>query len=165
MVWVYVGIGSNIEPELHIRSGLAALQRQFGALTVSTIYANAAVGFAGADFLNGVVGFTTELTAQTVAAQLRGIEADHRHCCDGPKLGPRALDLDLLLYGDQVVCEQGLQIPRDEITHHAFVLKPLAQIAGHCRHPLLGATFAELWLRFDQSLADLTPVVLDWSNR
>lgn len=164
MVHVYVGIGSNIEPESHIHSGLAALRRQFGPLTVSTLYANAAVGFAGADFLNGVVGFATDLTVYAVAACLREIEAAHRHHEDGPKLGPRALDLDLLLYGDQVLREEGLQIPRAEITRHAFVLKPLAEIAGHRQHPVLGTTFAELWATFDSSRVMLIPVLLDWSN-
>ncbi len=160
MVQVYVGIGSNIDPERHIRSGLAALRRRFGPLTVSTIYANTAVGFVGADFFNGVAGFATDLTVYAVAAYLRDMEAAHRHRDDGPKLGPRALDLDLLLYGDLALREAGLHIPRPEIVRHAFVLKPLADIAGEHRHPLLGVTFAELWAAFDQTQAVLTPVAL-----
>lgn len=161
MIRVYVGIGSNIEPERHLRAGLAELRQRFGLLDISTIYANAAVGFAGADFLNGVVGFTTELTVHAVAARLRNIELAHRHRSDGPKLGPRALDLDLLLYGDQVSREAGLHIPRDEIVRYAFVLRPLAEIAGDRRHPLMGVTFAELWAAFDPSRETLTPVALE----
>ena len=159
MARVYVGIGSNIEPERHLCAGLAELRRQFGLLSVSTVYANAAVGFAGANFLNGVAGFTTDLTVHAVAASLRDIEAAHRRGAD-PKSASRALDLDLLLYDDLVLRESRLRIPRDEIIRHAFVLKPLAEIAGDRRHPLLGATFAELWAAFDQSRETLTPVAL-----
>jgi 2-amino-4-hydroxy-6-hydroxymethyldihydropteridine diphosphokinase len=160
MARVYVGIGSNIEPERHIRSALAALRRRFGPLTVSTVYANPAVGFAGDDFFNLVAGFETTLPVRTVAADLRNIEWDHRHRGDGPKLGPRALDLDLLLYDDLILREDGLCIPRYEIVRHAFVLKPLAEVAGDRHHPLLGTTFAELWATFDQSREPLTPVAL-----
>ncbi|MFZ1643271.1 MAG: 2-amino-4-hydroxy-6-hydroxymethyldihydropteridine diphosphokinase [Candidatus Contendobacter sp.] len=164
MAWVYVGIGSNIVPERHIRSGLAALRRQFGPLTVSTVYANPAVGFAGDDFFNLVVGFETCLPVRTVAADLRSIESNHRHRGDGPKLGSRALDLDLLLYDDLILREDGLCIPRDEILRHAFVLKPLADVAGGRRHPLLGLSFAELWAAFDQSRERLTPVALEFQG-
>lgn len=160
MIQVYVGVGSNIEPERHIRSGIYALQRQFGPLTLSTIYANAAIGFTGADFLNGVVGFNTDLTVYAVARCLRAMEAAHRHRDDPLKFGSRALDLDLLLYGDQVLDEEDLRLPRDEITRYAFVLKPLAEIAGDQRHPVLGATFAELWAAFAQDRETLTPVTL-----
>jgi 2-amino-4-hydroxy-6-hydroxymethyldihydropteridine diphosphokinase len=161
MARVYIGIGSNIEPERHIRSGLTALRRRFGPLTVSTVYANPAVGFIGADFFNLVAGFETGLPVRTVAAALRKIEQTHRHYGDSPKLGPRALDLDLLLYDDLILREDGLRIPRDEILDHAFVLKPLADVAGDRRHPLLGLTFAELWASFDQSRTTLTPVMLE----
>lgn len=160
MVQVYIGVGSNIEPERHIRVGLEELRRRFGPLTLSTIYANPAVGFIGADFLNLVAGFTTDWAVDAVVAGLRDIEAAHQPASAGPKFASRALDLDLLLYGDLVLQEPGLRIPRAGIIRYAFVLKPLAEIAGHRRHPVLGVTFAELWAAFDQSRETLRPVVL-----
>lgn len=160
MAQVYVGIGSNVEPEYHIRAALAALRQRFEPLTVSTVYANPAVGFVGADFLNLVTGFETNLTVYDVAANLRAIEAVYQHPRGGSKLTPRLLDLDLLLYDDLVLHEADLCIPRPEITRHAFVLQPLAEIASEHRHPVLGVTFAELWAAFDQSRERLRPVTL-----
>jgi 2-amino-4-hydroxy-6-hydroxymethyldihydropteridine diphosphokinase len=61
---------------------------------------------------------------------------------------------------DLALRENGLQLPRDEITRHPFVLRPLAEVAGDRRHPLLGITFAELWAAFDQSRETLRPVAL-----
>lgn len=160
MARVYVGIGSNIDPERHIRTGLAELHRRFGSLAVSTVYANPAVGFVGDDFFNLVAGFETHLAVRALLASLREIEATYRRRGNDSKFAPRALDLDLLLYDDLVLREDGVNIPRDEILRHAFVLRPLAELASNRRHPLLGATFAELWAAFDQSRETLRPVTL-----
>ena len=162
MPWVCIGIGSNIEPERHIRLGLAELRRRFGPLVVSTVYANPAVGFAGDDFLNLAASFASDWPVRAVAAALADIEAAYRPPGANPKHPSRALDLDLLLYGDRVLAEDGIRVPRAEITRHAFVLAPLAEIAGEHRHPLSGITFAELWARFDRSRANLRPVELDF---
>ncbi len=162
MARAYVSIGSNVQPEPHIRSCLQVLRENFAPLIVSTVYRNKAIGFQGDDFLNLVVGFDTEQAVRPLVARLRDIEVAHGRRRDAPKFSPRTLDLDLLLYDDLVLEAGGLQLPRDEITHYAFVLGPLAEIAGDLRHPIFGTTFAELWAAFDKTepMYPLSPFTL-----
>ena len=160
MARVYVSIGSNVAPEQHVRSCLRVLREHFGPLLISTVYRSKAVGFTGNDFLNLVVGFDTGMDARSVVTCLREIEAAHGRRRDGPKFSDRPLDLDLLLYDDLVLEEAGrLRIPRVEITRYAFVLRPLAELAGEQCHPIEGKTFAKLWEALAGRSEPLIPVV------
>ncbi len=147
----YISIGSNIEREKNIFSSLRALEKQFGKLHVSSIFETEPVGFTGDPFYNLVVGFDSELDVQAVAKILREIEMQHGRTRNSHKFSARTLDLDLLLYGDLILKEGRLQIPRDEITHYAFVLEPLAEIAPDLQHPVSKQRFADLWEKFDRS--------------
>jgi 2-amino-4-hydroxy-6-hydroxymethyldihydropteridine diphosphokinase len=146
---VFVGVGSNVEPDRHLAAGLRALASRFGVLRLSPVYRNSAVGFEGEDFLNMVVAFDTEDPVEEVAAALAMIESANGRTRNEARYSARTLDLDLLLYGDLVIRTGELQLPREEVTHHAFVLKPLADLAGDLVHPVLGQSYAELWNRFD----------------
>ncbi|UCH52364.1 MAG: 2-amino-4-hydroxy-6-hydroxymethyldihydropteridine diphosphokinase, partial [Pseudomonadota bacterium] len=138
----YVSIGSNIDKERNVRSALRALSARFGKLTVSPIYENRAVGFDGENFLNLVVSFDTAESAQAIAAALLWIENAHGRVREaGNRFNARTLDLDLLLYGNAVINEPSLQLPRAEIREHAFVLRPLADIAADVRDPVTGETY------------------------
>ncbi len=161
---VYISIGSNIERDINIRSGVAALREHFGDLTLSTVYESRAVGFEGDDFYNLVAGFDTELDAIAVNGVLRDIEHRHGRVRGGSGFSSRTLDLDLLLYDDLVSHENGLALPRGEITKYAFVLCPLAEIAGQMRHPVNGKRYADLWQAFtsEQGLQPLWPVNFQW---
>lgn len=147
----YISIGSNIDKEVHIPSSLEALHRLFGDLVVSSIYETEAVGFVGDKFHNLVVQFESELTAKEVAKCLRQIELDHGRSRESQKFSARTLDLDLILYGNQVLSDGRLQIPRDEIERYAFVLEPLAEIAPDQKHPITGKSYRQLWQDFDKT--------------
>lgn len=160
MARVYISIGSNIEREQHVRAALDALDAHYGRVQCSTVYETAAVGFEGDSFYNLVVGLDTTETPAEVAAQLRAIEDRNGRVREGARFSARTLDLDLLLYDDLILEEGRLQLPRDEITRYAFVLKPLAEIAGTLRHPLTGKTYAQLWTEFPRKDVGIQAVEL-----
>ncbi|WP_305909553.1 2-amino-4-hydroxy-6-hydroxymethyldihydropteridine diphosphokinase [Methylomarinum sp. Ch1-1] len=147
----YISIGSNIDKEKNIPSSLVALKKQFGDIIVSSLYETAPVGFSGDNFYNLIVRFESKLEAKQVAKILHQIELDHGRSRDSQKFSARTLDLDLILYGDQVINDGRLRVPRDEIERYAFVLEPLAEIAGEERHPVSGKSYRQLWEEFDKS--------------
>ncbi|HTY48243.1 MAG TPA: 2-amino-4-hydroxy-6-hydroxymethyldihydropteridine diphosphokinase [Steroidobacteraceae bacterium] len=155
---VYVAAGSNIDPARNLARATALLEQRFGPLTRSPWYRNAAVGFAGDDFINFVVGFDTQLPVEEVVAGLREVELVCGRPRAAPKWAPRAMDLDILLYGD-LVCERpGLALPRPDLLLRPYMLGPLADVAPDLRHPVAGASIAELWQRFDRGAHVLHPV-------
>lgn len=164
MVRVYVSIGSNIEPARHVRQALRDLRDAFGDMVISPIYASAAVGFDGDDFLNLVVGLDTRESPEAVAERLRQIEDANGRVRGPEKYAARTLDLDALTYGDQCIRSGRLVLPRNEITRYAFVLRPLADIAGDEVHPELGQTYGELWAAFDAGDQSLRQITLDEVN-
>ncbi len=156
---VYLSIGSNVEPQKHIQKALLMLQNEFNDLQLSTVYRNPAVGFAGDDFYNLVVGFQSALPPEMIVQRLNTIEqACGRHRAI-EKYAPRTLDLDLLLYGDHIIEQAELKLPRKDITEYAFVLKPLVELAAERLHPVLQQSYAALWQAFPHKQA-LTAVEL-----
>ena len=164
MTRIYISLGSNIEPEHHIRAGLDALQAEFGQLAVSRVFESEAVGFNGRPFYNLVVGADTDLPLATLCQRLRAMEFAHGREPDAKKFAPRTLDLDLLLYGD-LVCDVPVALPRGEILTNAFVLWPLAELAPSLRHPVDGRTLDELWQGYDKASQRLSPIPFHWEAR
>lgn len=162
MAKIYISLGSNIEREHHTRAGVRAMQAHFGRLELSSVYESEAVGFVGDAFYNLVAAAETELPVHEVNAVLRAIEDVHGRDRSGPRFSSRSLDLDLLLYDDLVLDENGLVLPRPEILKNAFVLWPLAEIAPERRHPLVKQCYRELWQAFDKSREQLAPVPFDF---
>jgi len=145
MAWVWVSIGSNIEREKHVRAAVQALHEQFGSLVVSPVYETPAEGFEGNPFYNLVVGFDTGMTPSALHARLRGIEEANGRTRGADKFSSRTLDIDALTYAEQITDEGGKHLPRDEIMRYAFVLKPLADVAGEQVHPECRRTYSDLW--------------------
>ena len=159
MARVYVSVGSNIDRDHNIDMALRLLDASFGELQRSSVYESEAVGFDSDPFYNLVVGFDTDDTPREIQDVLHCIEeASGRIRTMG--LSARTLDLDLLLYDDLVTEEDGLVLPRTDITRYAFVLAPLAEIAGALRHPVTGEPYADMWSAFDE--ADQALSRIDW---
>lgn len=149
---IYVSIGSNIDREKNIRGALEELTSCFGELDRSSVYESEAVGFEGDAFYNLVVGFDTELDVAELKSEFNRIEKKFGRTAQSRRFAPRTLDLDLLLYGDMIDTTGEYDIPRKEINDYAFVLLPLAELAGDRRHPLTGERFRDLWERFPKRL-------------
>ncbi|MDH4039886.1 MAG: 2-amino-4-hydroxy-6-hydroxymethyldihydropteridine diphosphokinase [Gammaproteobacteria bacterium] len=162
---VLLGIGSNIERERYITAGLDALAGLFGELDLSCVYDSEAIGFAGQPFLNMVVGIDTDLSPGQLARQLRHIEYEHGRPVAASRFSPRQLDIDILTHGALSGTIEGVELPRPEILENAFVLCPLAEVAGPELHPVVGRTYAELWRAYDRDSQAITRVDFQWRGR
>ena len=144
-VRAYLSLGSNLEPERHLRAALGALAATFGPLQVSPAYRTQARGFVGPDFLNLAVVIDTSLAAPALRDWLHALESRLGRDRGAPRLSSHTLDADLVLYGEHVVDDgAGLRLPRDDLTA-PYVLRPLVDIAPDARDPRSGLTLAALW--------------------
>ncbi len=159
---VFVGIGSNIDREVMVRAAVTTLREQYGEVQLSSVYESEAVGFEGDAFFNLVAAFDTGQLVDVVIAALSAIESQLGRQRASERFVSRTVDLDLLLYGDQLLTGQGYNIPRDEIPRYAFVLWPLAEIAPDRLHPTLGQSYSRLWQAFDKRNQPLRPIPFQW---
>lgn len=160
MTWAWVSLGSNVDRERSIRGAVKAMRRRYGKLVISRVYESEAVGFDGEPFYNLVVGFETERSAEDLCRDLLGLESALGRVRGPEKFAPRTLDADLLLYGDRILHEGRCRVPREEILRYAFVLRPLAEVAGEQIHPVYGRSFRDLWSELRMQDQPLKPVDL-----
>lgn len=158
MTEIYLGLGSNIDPAHHLRVGLTALEELLGPLRCSSVYEGAAIGFQGDPFWNLVIAADTELSVGELQMALRDIEYAHGRPKNATSNSPRTLDIDILTYGDLSGKVDGVLLPRPEILRNAFVLRPLAELAGDAVHPDEGRTYAEIWAAYDAAAQPLVQV-------
>lgn len=156
---IFLGLGSNIERERNLCAGLDALAGFLTDMTCSPVFESHPVGIKSGPFFNLVVSALTDLPLTELDRRLKFIEADNGRYAPDRKGLP--LDIDVLLYDEQVGNFDGLILPRAEILKNAFVLWPLSLIAPQRLHPEAGISFARLWAeaKIDQKL---WPVAFRW---
>jgi len=137
----YVGLGANLgDREATLRAAAAAI----GATRLSSIRETEPWGLVDQPaFLNAVAEVETDTGAHELLDLLLTAERDLGRERTGPRWGPRAIDLDLLLYGDEIIAESGLTVPHPHLHERLFVLEPLAELAPGAVVPGRG-TVAEL---------------------
>jgi 2-amino-4-hydroxy-6-hydroxymethyldihydropteridine diphosphokinase len=141
----WLSLGSNIEPARHLQAAAAALRERFPGALFSPVYRTEAVGFEGPVFLNAAAVIETGLDPFELDAWLHALEDAYGRDRSGPRYGDRPLDIDIVFFDDLVLDGPGhLQLPRPEL-HHAFVLKPLCDLAPDLAVPGDGRTLAVLW--------------------
>ncbi len=161
---IYIGIGSNIEPRQHLEAALERLAALYGELRLSPVYESEAIGFDGAPFLNMVVGLDSDQSIPQLLETLRQIESDNGYRGGAPKFSARALDLDLLTYGAKSGSVDGVELPRSDIAAYAYVLWPLADLAGDELHPRLSISYRQMRSAFPAGQR-LHPVSFPWRGR
>jgi 2-amino-4-hydroxy-6-hydroxymethyldihydropteridine diphosphokinase len=158
----YLSLGSNLDPERHLRAAAKALRERFAEVVFSSVLRTPAIGFDGPDFFNAAAIVRTDLDPHALDAWLHALEAAQGRDRTKPRFASRTLDIDIVFF-DALIIEPNdgshLQIPRPEL-QHAFVLQPLAQIAPDFRDPLSGQTLAQLWQAHPQYTQPL-PVAMD----
>ena len=133
---VCLGLGSNVQREVHLCAGLDALAGVLSDMRCSPVFDSHAVGIKRGNFFNLVVVGETELPLLELDRRLKFIESDNGRYAPDRKGLP--LDIDVLLYGEQVGNFNGLILPRAEILKNAFVLWPLDLLAPDVCHPVDG---------------------------
>lgn len=161
----YLGLGSNLGNRLaFLRGGRDTLLNQSGVELVksSGVYETDAVGGPPDNplFLNTVLQIQTSLDPHQLLTACLAVE-DEFGRSRPVRWAPRTLDIDILFYADQVICEEHLTLPHPRLQERAFVLAPLMEIAPDFRHPLLDKTITELAASC-AGIAELVPLRTTW---
>jgi 2-amino-4-hydroxy-6-hydroxymethyldihydropteridine diphosphokinase len=153
MPTVYLGLGANLGKRRETIDAALARLADHPAICVGAVSAlieTAPVGGPAGqpNYLNGAAAIETNLDPAALLAELKRIEHDLGRR-DGPRWGPRPIDLDILLYGDLVLDSPDLTIPHPRLRERRFVLEPLAEIAPDAIDPVTGLAVRALLARLD----------------
>ncbi|WNC67927.1 2-amino-4-hydroxy-6-hydroxymethyldihydropteridine diphosphokinase [Thalassotalea nanhaiensis] len=161
MAVVYISIGSNIDRDTQIVVAVNALKHEFEQVELSSVYECEPVGFNGDNFYNLVAKVDTNKPPAYIGELLKQLEKQQGRVDFSKKFSARKMDLDILLY-DDLIMDNPVQIPRDEIPKNAYVLEPLAELAPNTLHPVLQITYQQMWQGFDKSKQYLKKVPFTW---
>jgi 2-amino-4-hydroxy-6-hydroxymethyldihydropteridine diphosphokinase len=140
----YIALGSNLGDSFTTIQRATECLARFGAIVAkSGIYRTPPLGPPQPDYLNAVVAIKTTLQPDALLSNLKDLERELGRA-PGERWAPRVIDLDLLLQGQHVVDRAKIRLPHPEMQARAFVLLPLAEIAGELQHPVLHASIADL---------------------
>lgn len=139
MTRVYIALGSNLANPLHqVQSALNALAElpQTKLNATSSLYRTPPLGPQDQpDYLNAVVALDTDLSAENLLDHTQKIELEHGRVRKDERWGPRTLDLDILLFGDEIINTERLTVPHYDMKNRQFMLYPLAEIAPELHFP------------------------------
>lgn len=149
---VYLGLGANLgDRRGNLSAALRGIEPAVRVNAVSSLYETAPVGPQDQPaYYNAACRGATSMTPRALLDHVKAVERQLGRS-EGPRWGPREIDIDILLFGIEVVEEEGLTVPHLELANRAFVLAPLAEIAAHLLHPLLGKSIEELAAAVDQA--------------
>ena len=157
----YLGFGTNLgDREKNLDRAIISLDSRpdLAVLRTSKIYETEPWGMTDQpNFLNMVAEIATSISLGELLERVKKLEQDMGRE-DGPRFGPRLIDVDILLLEDQMVDQPDLRIPHASLHLRAFVLVPLAELAPDLVHPVLGETIAQLASRVD-GLDGVKPLV------
>ena len=156
MSTVYLGLGSNVAPESNLLLAARELRRRFTLRKISSVYRSKSLGFDGDDFFNAVAWIETDKTPQALCAELEEIHHLVHRERNSDRFSSRTLDIDLLLFGQQVISGPPVRVPRSDVLEYSFVLRPLAEIAPDLVHPVTGKKISQHWREFDATSHPLT---------
>jgi 2-amino-4-hydroxy-6-hydroxymethyldihydropteridine diphosphokinase len=158
---VAIALGSNIEPAPRLMHAARLLRAAFPDIRFSSCYQNPAVGFEGADFINAAATLSTDGSVEALTQVLHHIEEQCGRRRDDAKWAPRAMDLDILLFGELVCATPGMRVPRPDLLRRAYMLGPLAELEPGLVHPLAGRALAALWQQLAPQSPPLARTALD----
>ncbi len=153
----YLGIGSNIDAVKNIDKAKQLISLTFKGARFSRTFESEAIGFKGDNFLNLVAEVAFDESLEFLIAKLKQIENELGRLRGGAKFSSRHIDIDILLFGD-MVCQNPIELPRDEILTNAYVLWPLAELAPDLIEPDGERCYSDIWKNFDKSKQTLFPI-------